>query len=80
MARQDDGDGRRPECGQVSKGISQPLTTGYKVAIHRIGLSVEITLTASDEYASMELYDSLIQSVNKGSLKLELKLGPSQKS
>ena len=78
MAQQDDGDDKRPQSAQVSRGAPQPLTAGYKVAIRRTGPSVEITLTANNEYAGMELYDSLIQSINKGTLRLELKLGPSQ--
>jgi len=80
MVQQDDGDHKRPLSVQVSKGAPQPLIAGYKVAIRRTGPSVEITLTAGNEYASIELYDSLIQSINKGSLRLELKLGPSQTS
>ena len=78
MAQQHDGNDKRPPSAQVFKGAPQPLTAGYKVAIRRTGPSVEITLTAGNEYASIELYDSLIQSINKGTLRLELKLGPSQ--
>lgn len=80
MAQQDDGNDKQPPSAQVSKGAPQPLTAGYKVAMRRTGPSVEITLTANNEYASMELYDNLMQSINKGTLRLELKLGPAQTS
>jgi hypothetical protein len=45
----------------------------YQIAIRRVGESVEIKLIFSSEYASMEFYDSLAQSVNSGSLHFELK-------
>ena len=48
------------------------VASGYRIAVHRTGQTVQITLTSSDEYASIELYDSLIQSVKKGCLRLEL--------
>lgn len=75
MAHQDDGDGigTRPAPPQVPDTASQAVAGGYKIAIRRSGPSVEITLTSSSEYASIELYDSLVQSVSRGSLRLELK-------
>lgn len=75
MAQQDGEDriGMRPELPQTSNTPPQAAVSGYKIAIRRTGRSVEITLTSNDEYASIELYDSLVQSVGRGSLHLELK-------
>ena len=75
MTLQDDGIGMRPEPAHVSRtAASQAVAGGYTIGIRRIGAAVEITLTSGSEYASMELYDSLVQSVERGSLRLELKL------
>lgn len=52
----------------------QAVAGGYTIGIRRTGTSVQITLTSANEYASMELYDSLVQSVERGCLRLELKL------
>ena len=38
---------------------------------------VEITLTASNDYAGMELYDTLLQSVKSGHLRFEIVLARS---
>ena len=59
---------------QVSSTAPQPTASGYRVALRRNGPSVEITLTASNEYAGIELYDSLLQSVKSGHLRLEITL------
>jgi len=61
-----------PGPSQVSNTASQAVTGGYGIAIRRTGQSVEITLTSRNEYASIELYDSLVQSLGKGSLRIEL--------
>lgn len=78
MAHQDGKarDGIGPEPPQVSKIVPQAVAGGYKVGIRRTGQAVEITLTSSNEYASIELYDSLVQSLRKGSLRLELNFPP----
>lgn len=75
MARQDGDDGietppehpRPPRAAQGAAG-------SYTVAIRRTGMAVTITLTTVSEYASIELYDSLVQSAESGCLRLELKL------
>jgi len=67
------GNGIRREPSQIPDTAVRAVAGGYKVAVHRTGQVVQITLTSSDEYASIELYDSLVQSVRKGSLHLELK-------
>ena len=69
MAQQDGkaGSGISPRASQAAAG-------GYGVAIRRVGPAVEITLTSGSEYDSIELYDSLIQSVERGYLRLELNL------
>jgi len=59
---------------QVSNTASQAAAEGYGVAIRRVGQSVQITLTSGTEYASIELYDSLVQSIEKGFLRIELNL------
>ena len=70
------GDGIGPELSQVSKTVPQAVAGGYQVAVRRTGQAVEITLTSSNEYASIELYDSLVQSLRNGSLRLELNFRP----
>lgn len=62
-----------PEPSQISDTALQAVAGGYKIAIHRTSQAVQITLTSVDEYASIELYDSLVRSMRKGSLRLELK-------
>jgi hypothetical protein len=75
MAQQDGDNGPGIGPAQVTDTTSQAAASGYKVAIRRNGQAVEITLTAADDYASMELYDSLVQSTKKGRLCLEINLG-----
>lgn len=76
MARQDGEDGIEtpPERHQVPRSAPQAAAGGYTVGIRRTGASVQITLASGTEYAAMELYDSLVQSVERGFLRLELKL------
>lgn len=75
MAHNNDeaGNGIGPKPSQISDATVRAVAGGYKIAIQRTGQAVQITLTSSDEYASIELYDNLVQSVRKGSLRLELK-------
>lgn len=61
-----------PGSLQASNTASQAVAGGYGITLRRTGQSVEITLTSTNEYASIELYDSLIQSLKKGSLRIEL--------
>ncbi len=68
------GEGTGPEPSQASSAAPQAVAGGYGIAVRRTGQSVEITLTSSNEYASIELYDSLVQSMKKGFLRLELNL------
>ncbi len=51
-----------------------PAANGYRIALRRSGPSVEITLTAGNDYAGMELYDTLLQSVKSGHLRFEIAL------
>ena len=76
MARQDGDDGieTHPQHPRPPNAVAPPVAGGYTVGIRRTGAAVTITLTSSSEYAGMELYDSLVQSVERGSLRLELKL------
>jgi len=67
------GDGIKREPLQIPDAAVRAVEGGCKVAVHRTGQVMQITLTSSDEYASIKLYDSLVQSVRKGSLRLELK-------
>ena len=75
MAPEDDraGSGIDPARPQVLGAALQDHAGGCKVAVRRTGQAVVITLTSSSEYASIELYDSLVQSVERGCLRLELK-------
>ena len=76
LADQDDeaGDGAGPAPSEVAKSGATPqaVASGYKVAVRRSGPAVTITLTSGSEYASIELYDSLIQALARGSLSLKL--------
>ena len=74
LADQNDkaGGGLEPETSQVPDAARQGTVGGYGVAVRRTGKAVEITLTASDEYAGIQLYDSLVQSISQGRLRLEL--------
>ena len=66
------GRGISPEPSRGSDAGPQAVAGGYKIAIRRTGPTVEITLTSGSEYASIELYDRLVQSLERGSLRLEL--------
>jgi hypothetical protein len=59
---------------QASSTAPQVAASGYRIALRRNGPSVEITLTADNDYAGMELYDSLLQSVKSGHLRFEIAL------
>lgn len=74
MADQNDeaGSGLEPEMSQGPDSAQQAAVGGYGVAVRRTGKAVEITLTANDEYAGIQLYDSLVQSISNGRLQLEL--------
>lgn len=74
MAQQYGEEGRRAERAQAPDIASPTAANSYKVAVRRNGTSVEITLTSADDYASMQLYDSLIQSARNGCLRLEVSL------
>jgi hypothetical protein len=50
----------------------------YKISLRRSGAKVEIELLFESDYASMEFYDSLLQSVDSGVLKFELALDRSR--
>jgi hypothetical protein len=50
----------------------------YTISLRRSGPKVEIELLFESDYASMEFYDSLLQSVGSGVLKFELKLDQSR--
>ena len=72
-------DGKRNAPAQPSQASSAApqVAAGYRIALRRNGPSVEITLTASNDYAGMELYDSLLQSVKSGHLRFEIALARS---
>lgn len=57
---------------QTSSPVTQVAANGYSIALRRNGPSVEITLTAGNDYASMELFDSLIRSIKSGHLRFEI--------
>lgn len=76
MARQDGDDGieTHPEHSGLPSAAPSAAVGGYAIGIRRTGAAVTITLTSSSEYAGIELYDSLVQSVERGLLRLELKV------
>ena len=70
--------GERPGPARPTEASSTaPQAAGYRIALRRNGSAVEITLTASDEYAGIELYDTLLRSVKSGHLRFELALARS---
>ncbi len=72
---QHDGERNGPvEPNPASGTASQAAANGYRIALRRVGRSVEITLTAGNDYASMELYDSLLKSMKSGHLRFEIDL------
>lgn len=73
MAQRDSeaGNGAAPEPTQALHP-APAVAGGCKVSVRRTGQMVEITLTSSNDYAAIELYDSLVRSVQKGCLRLEL--------
>jgi len=73
MTQHDDKGATGAGRGQVPNTLSQPGAGGVKVALRRSGQSVEITLTSNTEYASIEMYDMLKQSLENGSLHLDVK-------
>ena len=79
MADQDNkaGSGLEPEASQAPGAVRQAVAGGCSVAVRRTGKSVEVTLTANDEYAAIQLYDSLVQSISRGRLRLELSFSSS---
>ena len=54
-----------------------PQAAGYRITLRRNGPAVELTLTANNDYAAMELYDTLLQSVKSGHLRFEIALARS---
>ena len=67
-SKAEDGTGQEP----LQPGATATKAGGCKVGIRRTGRIVEITLASHTEYASIELYDSLVQAIKEGSLRLSL--------
>ena len=75
---QHDGERNGPaRPAQAPSAAPQAAANGYRVGLRRNGPLVEITLTASNDYAGMALYDSLLQSIKSGHLRFEIDLPPS---
>lgn len=72
MTQHDGGNG--PTRPTQASGAAPQAASGYRIALRRNGPSVEITLTAGNDYAGMELYDSLLQSIKAGHLRFEIDL------
>ncbi len=70
-------DGEPNGSAQPTQAPSTAPAAGYRIALRRNGPSVEITLTAGNDYAGMELYDSLLQSMKSGHLRFEIALARS---
>lgn len=71
-------DGERPgPVRPTQESSTAPQAAGYRIALRRNGPAVEITLTAGNDYAAMELYDTLLRSVKSGHLRFELALARS---
>ncbi len=77
MAQHDGGERRSAAPAPASDSASPAATNGCKIAIRRNGNAVEVTLTSADDYASIQLYDSLVQSAETGCLRLEVSLARS---
>jgi hypothetical protein len=65
------GNGAAPEPTQAPR-LAPTAIGGCEVSVRRTGRVVEIALAFSSDYATIELYDTLVRSVQKGSLRLEL--------
>jgi hypothetical protein len=65
------GNGAAPEPTQAPR-LAPTAIGGCEVSVRRTGRVVEIALASSSDYATIELYDTLVRSVQKGSLRLEL--------
>jgi hypothetical protein len=46
------------------------VASGFGITIHRDGCKVQVTLTAQNEYDSIELFDSLVEGARQGSISL----------
>ncbi len=65
------GNGAAPEPTQAPR-LAPAAIGGFEVSVRRTGRVVEIALASSSDYAAIELYDTLVRSVQRGSLRLEL--------
>ena len=74
---QRDGEPNGPARPTQAPSPAPPVAAGYRITLRRNGPAVEITLTANNDYAGMELYDTLLQSVKSGHLRFELALARS---
>jgi hypothetical protein len=67
-----DEDTERPVRAGVRDNLAASSRANHGVSIERTASVVMIKLTCVDEYGAIELYEHLIASIKKGSLKLEL--------
>ncbi len=49
-----------------------PDNGGVRVDVSRDGCMVQLSFSSNNEYASIELYDHLVRSIQGGSLRLDL--------
>lgn len=59
----------RPKQASVGAQKSRDVTnsgTDFTIGLKRSGCAVQITLTATDDYSAIELFDLLVNSIEQG--------------
>ena len=65
------------KAAETKKSISGAIDprskkAGFSVGVNRTGRVVNLTLTASNDYVGIELYEHLVRSVQQGCLRFDL--------
>jgi hypothetical protein len=65
------------ETGQTASVTSRDAEGKVRLAVSRLGASVHLALHCRDEYAAIEVYERIVQSIKDGRLRLDLATGNS---
>jgi hypothetical protein len=63
----------RDESSQPT-GKSPSNLLGVSIGIRRVGSSVQLCLECGADYRAIEVYDSLVESAQRGELRIDLKI------
>jgi hypothetical protein len=77
MADENDKGLELSETGQAANVTPKGVDGRVRVTVSRLGPSVQVTLHCGDEYAAIEVYERIVQSVRDGKLRLDLATGNS---